>query len=604
MEGINYKSIDFSKLKNNQIGLGKDVKAEEGKYKDGLTEKEMKKMDKDGDGVLTEKEFKAACKGDDKTKEKYWNAYTEFCGVKSKTDKKTGKTTLTQNVAGQTTTTNLSKDGKVQDYTITTKNKKTNKTVSKKYTVTGNTAVLESKTTKTEDGRTTNRYDKDGNLTSKTQVDKDGTKVIKYYEQENGKNVVTKQTTKNPDGSRTTVNKKTGVTRNTEADGSYVRTDKNGNILTTHTKSADGKETKNSFKYDKNGNLTEVSINGQKYVNGENCTITTKNGKTVVKDKDGKNILATKKDSADNTIIYNYENGKRSKGMKVSPSGMPISTSEYKDGVRTSKEFCNTGRLREYKYDSNGKLVSSTDTSKDGKKLSEQTYNADEKWATREYYDEKGNVKNSKTYEYQTDKKTGVTTKTAKTYNGDLIEGSLQKTTVTKTDANDKLIEEITYDKNGEITKKKEPYKGDDKNFTGYTTTTYKNGKLTAAILSDEAGNIVQKDEYNEKGQWTKATVYEGNKTTTFEAEFPDETEAATKMTTIEDGKETVSRTLYGWLKEIYPDKTQSEIKEIEKLVKSMNSNTEFDATYMNKGAFAELNLPDSLEKALQEEKK
>jgi hypothetical protein len=144
--------------------------------------------------------------------------------------------------------------------------------------------------------------------------------------------------------------------------------------------------------------------------------------------------------------------------MKVSPSGMPISTSEYKDGVRTSKEFCNTGRLREYKHDSKGNLVSSTDTSKDGKKLSEQTYNADGKWATREYYDEKGTVKKSRTYDYQTDEKTGVTTKTAKTYNGDLVEGSLTKTTVTKTDANDKLIEEITYDKNGEITKRSEEH--------------------------------------------------------------------------------------------------------------------------------------------------
>lgn len=604
MEGINYKAIDFSKLKGNQIGLSKDVKAGDGKYKDGLTEKEIKKMDKDGDGILTEKEFKAACKGNDKTKEKYWNAYTEFCGAKSKKDKKTGETTLTQNVAGQKTTTKLSKKGKVENYTTTTTNKKTNKTVSKKYTVTGNETVLASKTTKTDDGRTTNRYDKDGNLTSKTQVDKDGTKVIKYYEQENGKNVVKMKTTKNTDGSRTTVNNKTGITRNTEADGSYVRTDKNGNILTTVAKGADGKENKNSFKYNKNGELTQVNINGNKYVNGKNCTITTENGKTIVRDNDGNRLLVTKKDSADNTIVYNYEDGKKSKAIKVNSKGEAYSKSEYENGLRTTKTFCATGRVRQYERDANGNLTHSTDTSKDGKKLSEQTYNADNKWSTREYYGKDGSVKASKTYDYTTDKETGVTTKTAKTYKGDLVEGTLAKTTITKTDSSDKLLEETTYDKDGNLTSKKIPFENPSKNFNGFETINYKNGVVSSVVFTNKDGTIVQEDKYNEKEQWVKSTNYDGDTTISFEAEFPDETEAATKMTTIKDGKETISKTLYGWLKELYPDKTQSEIKEIEKLVKSMNANIDFTAAYFEKGAFAKINLPDSVEKALQEEEK
>lgn len=458
MEGINYNAINFNKLENKQIGLGDDVKAEKDSLKDGLTQKEMKKLDKDGDGVLTEAEFKAACKGNDKVKDKYWDAYADFCGLKSsKTE--SGGTKVSQNVKGQKANTYFDKDGEATKQSV--KNSDGTRTVTDLKT--GTEKIVQ----------------KDGSYT-------------KYYE--NGTQV------------------------SVSVNGTKVKTNDDGQITKIVSKTEDGKENVNSFKYNNKGEMTKVTINGQEYTNGENCTITVKeDGKTVVKDKDGKNLLVTKQDEKNNTIVYNYENGKKAEAVKVNSAGEAITTASYDNGLKTSKTNCENANVRTYERDAEGNLTKSTDTSKDGVKLSEQTYtkvNGESKWATRTFFDEKGAVEGTKKYEYEA-KEDGSYRSRVNTYNA---KGENTKLTVSQYNEHGNIAYKNTL-VDGKDIRTDYQYDNDGANqkLQGYT-------KITYPFVEKEDVYPYKKEEYAPSGALLKSTKYnldeKGNLKSTKETDY------------------------------------------------------------------------------------
>lgn len=507
MEGINYNAINFNKLENKQIGLGDDVKAEKDSLKDGLTQKEMKKLDKDGDGVLTEAEFKAGCKGNDKVKDKYWDAYADFCGLKSsKTE--SGGTKVSQNVQGQKANTYFDKEGEATKQSV--KNSDGTRTVTDLKT--GTEKIVQ----------------KDGSYT-------------KYYE--NGTQV------------------------SVSVNGTKVKTNDDGQITKIVSKTEDGKENVNSFKYNDKGEMTKVTINGQEYTNGENCTITVKeDGKTVVKDKDGKNLLVTKQDSKNNTIVYNYENGKKAEAVKVDTDGNALTTASYENGLKTSKTNCKNSNVRTYERDAEGNLTKSTDTSKDGVKLSEQTYtkvNGENKWATRTFFDEKGDVEKTKTYKYKENDDDSYTATAVTTNNkGEVVKKSKStynwageiKTKITKKDGKTIVTE---YDDAGNYTQT--TYSGNDKDRTKplsqkeYSSLGSLEKKTT--FKYDEKGNLVSSKEY-ENNNWTEVhmpkngeTYAPGQEITTKDANgkivkketiIKDENNKVSERTITQNGKTTV----------------------------------------------------------------
>ena len=70
MDGINYVAADI-KGKNQAGSTTKTDNSKEVNYQDGLSKQELKKIDKNNDGVITESEFKKAFNGG-KNYEQYW----------------------------------------------------------------------------------------------------------------------------------------------------------------------------------------------------------------------------------------------------------------------------------------------------------------------------------------------------------------------------------------------------------------------------------------------------------------------------------------------------------------------------------------------------
>ena len=77
MDSINYLSLGLSGT--SQIcAVDGAVATEETDLTDGLSLSELEKIDKNGDGEITEAEFKAAFGGDSKEAQTYWNTYKSF----------------------------------------------------------------------------------------------------------------------------------------------------------------------------------------------------------------------------------------------------------------------------------------------------------------------------------------------------------------------------------------------------------------------------------------------------------------------------------------------------------------------------------------------
>lgn len=418
MDSINYAAFDLKKRQ--QFGSDERVaanqKIEDFDYTDGLSQKELTRIDKNKDGAISEEEFKTSFGGDSaNTYKSYWDSYKSFYNATSK------------KISTGTQTTTTKEDG---------------------------TVVI-------------SNYDKNGNLDvfmeEKTNDLGGIDKVV--YDFKNGEKVATSKTTFNPNGTSYTENLKTGSVSIKNVDGTYCWFDKDGNLTRIQTE-AYGEKEAYSFKYAEDGKLTSAKVNGKNYTN-----ITQKDNEITIKDKDGKVVAKLTSDGSSNTYFTEYANGKKSKRVAMDSDGMPEYVVKYdKDGKSKSKFLCEYNQLREYQRDASGKLVKSVDT-RDGKLYSEQTYSnqtqkdvygdtrpASQMWATRTFYDENGNVKSYVEYEYQKKDEDGNVVRTVDYYGAD--KKTQQKTVVTTLDEYTNKISAITYD-DKEIEKSRTAYEYD-----------------------------------------------------------------------------------------------------------------------------------------------
>ena len=506
MDSINYSGLNISG--KDQFGSDKkavntdDIKKFD--LTDGLTQKELEKIDKNKDGAISEEEFKEAFGGSTADSYKtYWDGYKSFYNTTSK---------------------------KSNDETITTQTK--------------------------EDGTViTSKFDKDGNMISFTEkkINNAGTIETVKYENIDGKQVATKNTITYPDGTIYTKNLKNGTETKTSIDGSSVKFDKNGNILEIKT-AAENYTQNYSFSYDKKGKLTSIEINGKKY---EGVT-TSEDGK--IKDKDGKLIAKLTTDGSGNSYFYEYQGGKKANGVEMNTDGYVENISKYdKDGKLKNRFYCESNISREYFRNENGDLSYSIDT-RDNKKYSMQVYSdktekdiygdtrpANVLWESRTFYDENGEVKSHRTYSYE---KSGDKVEQTTTYYG-ADKSTVEKTVLTEKDKYTNTLSKETYDKNG-IETSTSTYKYDttkidkeltDKHIKSITTETnnetavkkytdgviteveqstikngkgekekikytyYTNGQEKEVIKQDENGKTTEIIQYNEKGEKTSQQV-------------------------------------------------------------------------------------------------
>lgn len=524
-KNINYLAIDLS---NKQLGTDNDINSNFD-LTDGLSAEEIKKIDKNGDGAISESEFKKTFNGKGNEYKKYWDVYTSFYNTATKKDNK-----VKQEENGVTTTSKYDEKGKLVSYTQTT-------------------------------------------------VDSNGLKTTVTYKVENGKAVKTKTTTNDQNGHKVTTNEENNNVTRESQDGTKVTTNPNGQITQIKKTNSDGTESSVKVKYNDKGEVSAINIDGKKYTNVE-----TKNGTTIVKDKDG-NVVYKIKQSDSGTNFISYKDGKKSEKININKDGNAEYIVKYnKNGKAISKEFCDSLKTRKYKYDGD-KLVSSTDYSADGVKLSTQTY-SDKKakdyyenksgalWESRTYYDENGKVSKYEEYSYKkgengevikittiydsADKNTKIGTKkeTQDSY-GNVLESKTKdsnnntKTTSytynenppkSKLTSNDIASSTTTTD-SSTITKNYEEGKVKNKEVTtikdGKGTTTkyqyeyYANGKIKKLTKTSANGSVVTA-EYDMNGNKVSKNTTNKDGSTKFVDYLKDGTVSISKAT---DGTESVS---------------------------------------------------------------
>ena len=113
MDSINYAAFDLKKRQ--QFGSDERVaanqKIEDFDYTDGLSQKELTRIDKNKDGAISEEEFKASFGGDSaNTYKSYWDSYKSFYNATSKKIS-TGTQTTTTKEDGTVVISNYDKNG-------------------------------------------------------------------------------------------------------------------------------------------------------------------------------------------------------------------------------------------------------------------------------------------------------------------------------------------------------------------------------------------------------------------------------------------------------------------------------------------------------------
>lgn len=399
MDAINYSAINLTGVNKLESNIKKDNANE---LEDGLDQKELKQIDQNKDGVITEEEFKKKYGAQDDSYKAVWNAYSQaFCKSSAKTEKN-GNTTVTQNVNGNEIISTYNKAGELVGYT--TKVKSTDgKTTQTDYSI-------DTKTGQHKLGTTT-VFAKNGKKESEMVTNDNGSTTKKIYKAD-GK-TLDKTEVKNPNNTTCITNAATGDVTKITKDGTEVTRTKDGKLKEV----VNGKE-KTTFAYDANGNVKSVcvEINGKKTTYKGDQITTNKKGQTVV--KDGKKaVLKVSENSQgeESLTLYDTKTGKKSSVVRCTSDGYPGSIFTYnKDGKLKDRTYCQTGRFREYIRDSKGNVTESIDyKKKNGQKISKQTYfdqsktgdiyanNDDALWATRTYYDKDGKETKYVEYDYK-----------------------------------------------------------------------------------------------------------------------------------------------------------------------------------------------------------
>ncbi len=612
---LNYKALALS----GTAQLGSDTKSNGTNLTDGLSVSELESMDTNGDGIITEAEFKAAYTGSDA--DTYWNTYINFYNASSKTSSD-----------GTTTVTQVDADGTTVEST----------------------------------------YDKDGNLTSyqKIVTNADGSTDTSVYDA-NG--TLTQVTTAYRDGSSKSVNYETGTTTNEGADGTTVTLNSSGNI--TSVKTGDS-STSISINYGSNGSdIESIKVGNTTYTN-----ITVKNGKITVKNDSGKTVLAISELSNGSTSIVKYSNGKRTEAIRLNSDDEPNSIFTYdSNGYSTKRVYCNTGVTRTYERDSDGNIITSTDYNSSGVKTSVQTYattngseyyenNTDALWSSRTYYDADGNVTKYLTYSYEKNSD-GTVTKTTKTYS-DTSKSTLKSTTTATQDSYGNTLSSVTKKASASTTSTTEytydttldaklsnkhldntvTTSGNTKTTkyylngivirettenisTGETTSVeynyYSSGSLkkktetasdgsSVSTSYSESGNITQVDKYNSAGNITKSEKYDDDGNITQRKVYDDgvlknsqeiNSDGSREITnydedgnitmienvssdgTVESGQYTVTELL----KRLYPNMSTSQLNEIAAQIMSDNnlSSSDLISYDWKTGSFGDITWPN-----------
>ena len=367
----------------------------------GLSKKELKKIDKNGDGKVTQKEFiENFDKRDQKTAKKLYQEYFEAFKEKT-TEKEASKSAAAQQKAAKSAKkASLLNDTKVSEAQITQyKNGQTKTKTTKDKN--GNTVVINynkngqksSKITTAKDGTQTEISYKDNKPVKRSVSDKQGKVETETTYSYNEKGVLKKKQTTDFDNNThktTTYNedKKPQKTITTTQSGETISKtsysyDSKGN-LASKTKTNNITGAKTTYTYDKNGNLdtkTTVAKNGNTTSvdygkitsqNGEQSRIATitKNGKTYTEKQIFTNGKVSKK--------QRYEGVVSQKELSSKNSPQPISETQIsRDAL---------GRISEtvqvlYNKDGSTKSVKIGSYNK-GRTLSKSIYGIDEENAS------------------------------------------------------------------------------------------------------------------------------------------------------------------------------------------------------------------------------
>lgn len=388
------KQKSSKKIKDKLTGKGMDLT-------NGLSEKELKKIDKNGDGKVTQKEFTENFdKRDQKTAKKLYQEYFE--AFKEKTaEKDSSKSAAAQQKAAKSAKkASLLNDTKVSEAQITQyKNGQTKTKTTKDKN--GNTVVINynkngqksSKITTAKDGTQTEISYKDNKPVKRSVSDKQGKVETETTYSYNEKGVLKKKQTTDFDNNthKTTTyneNKKPQKTITTTQSGETISKtsysyDSKGNLASkAKTNSITGAKT--TYTYDKNGHLdtkTTVAKNGNTTSvdygkitsqNGEQSRIATitKNGKTYTEKQIFTNGKVSKK--------QRYEGVVSQKELSSKNSPQPISETQIsRDAL---------GRISEtvqvlYNKDGSTKSVKIGSYNK-GRTLSKSIYGIDEENAS------------------------------------------------------------------------------------------------------------------------------------------------------------------------------------------------------------------------------
>ena len=388
------KQKSSKKIKDKLTGKGMDLT-------NGLSEKELKKIDKNGDGKVTQKEFTENFdKRDQKTAKKLYQEYFEAFKEKT-TEKEASKSAAAQQKAAKSAKkASLLNDTKVSEAQITQyKNGQTKTKTTKDKN--GNTVVINynkngqksSKITTAKDGTQTEINYKDNKPVKRSVSDKQGKVETETTYSYNEKGVLKKKQTTDFDNNthKTTTyneNKKPQKTITTTQSGETISKtsysyDSKGNLASkAKTNSITGAKT--TYTYDKNGHLdtkTTVAKNGNTTSvdygkitsqNGEQSRIATitKNGKTYTEKQIFTNGKVSKK--------QRYEGVVSQKELSSKNSPQPISETQIsRDAL---------GRISEtvqvlYNKDGSTKSVKIGSYNK-GRTLSKSIYGIDEENAS------------------------------------------------------------------------------------------------------------------------------------------------------------------------------------------------------------------------------
>ena len=448
MDAINYTGLSNIGIKTIDSNIQKEEELTS--LEDGLTQRELKQIDQNKDGVVTEEEFKQLYGVEDESYKAVWNAYSQaFCNSSSKTDSN-GNTIVTQKVNGNEIISTYNKDGELTAYTTKVKNTDGTSTIQNYSidTTTGQNKLNETLT-----------YSANGVLESKAVTADNGAKITEKYDKD-GTTLLSTETV-NPDKTRLIVDAKTGAQTKLSVDGTEITCDKNGKV--TQAK-FDGEVVK--INYDSSGNVTSVvstDKSGKTKTYNKNDITVDKNGKIIAKNGKKKELqISTSIDGLKN--IYKYDsNEKLQKSLEVSSDGYPTTIYEYENGYYAKAMYCSTGGYRIFTRDENNKFIKSNDYNKDGVLLNEMTYYDGPKvydnsnimlWDSITYFDKDGNVTKYTTIDYSRNED-GTVNKTETSYKDktkseltgikELLQDSYSNTLVEEKYDKEKALQKTTY---------------------------------------------------------------------------------------------------------------------------------------------------------------